>query len=286
MLTLASTTDTLELATTTTAAIDVLITYADNVSGTVTPGNQTTAITTATTTIICAAPGASTQRAIVSVSIRNKAAGSANTVTVKIDKSGTEFEIISASLGAGQSLTYEDGQGWSTTSVPATGGMEFLGSTVLTGNAVTTGALTIAARDLLMVEVRVTGYSGADIAGLRFNGDTGANYWSRYINSVAGGTVLTNNQNVSQTLARMFALTTTLQRSAIVNITNNLSTSKVGVVNGQTSTGAAATAGAVEFGGFEWVNTAAQITSIEMRTAGGAITMPAGTGFAVWGRNL
>jgi hypothetical protein len=34
------------------------------------------------------------------------------------------------------------------------------------------------------------------------------------------------------------------------------------------------------------VNTTAQITSIELRTAGGTITMPVGTGFAVFGRNL
>jgi hypothetical protein len=68
-------------------------------------------------------------------------------------------------------------------------------------------------------------------------------------------------------------------------LTNNSSTSKVGMVYGQTSTGSAATAGAVEYGGFEWVNTTAQITSIQMITAGGA-TLSAGTGFSVSGRNL
>jgi len=43
--------------------------------------------------------------------------------------------------------------------------------------------------------------------------------------------------------------------------------------------------GILDIGGGEWVNTSAQITSIEMRTAGGSVTMPAGTGFTVFGCN-
>jgi len=286
MFSLVSTTDTLQVVSTTTATTDVLVTYADNSSGTITPGTQASNVTTATTTTVCAAPGASVQRAVTSVSIRNKSASTAQNVTVQVVKGGTTtVEIISAALLVGQSLTYEDGFGWAVSSNSAAAGLEFLGSTVLTGNATTTNTVTIPARDILTIEVRVTGYSAGDIASLRFNGDAGANYWSRYISAVAGGVVLVNNQNVSQALARLFALAVTTQRTGIVNITNLATTSKVGVVNGQTSTGAAATAGTIEFGGFEWVNTANQITSIAMLTAGGA-TMPAGTGFAVWGKNL
>jgi hypothetical protein len=59
----------------------------------------------------------------------------------------------------------------------------------------------------------------------------------------------------------------------------------VGISHVQTNTGSAATAGTLDFGGGEWVNTSAQITSIEMRTQGGSITMPAGTGFTVYGSN-
>ena len=163
--------------------------------------------------------------------------------------------------------------------------LEYLGSKVLTTGASTTGVLTIPSRDILVLCVRVTGYSGGDIASLRFNGDSGANYWSRYLNAAAGGVTFTNNQNASQTLARLFALTTTLQRSAIIKITNNTTTSKLAVVNGLTGTGSAATAGFVEFGGFEWVNTTAKIKSVEMLTAGGQ-NLFTGTGFAVFGKNL
>lgn len=163
--------------------------------------------------------------------------------------------------------------------------LEYLGGLVLTANAVSTGVLPIKPRDELLILVSVSGYSGADIASFRFNGDAGTNYWSRYINSVAGGVVLTNNQNVSQTLARIFAVGVTTDRSAIVKIINRSADSKIACVCGITSTGAAATAGAIEFGGFEWVNTAAQITSIEMRTAGGVNTLTARSGFMVFGRN-
>jgi len=162
---------------------------------------------------------------------------------------------------------------------------DYLGGLRLAGAAVTTGVLSIRPRDELLVIVSVAGYSGGDIASLRFNGDAGANYWSRYISAAAGATTLVNNQNVSQTLARLFALTTTLQRSALVKISNPATRSKTGVVLGQTSTGAAATAGGIEFGGFEWVNTTARINSVELRTAGGSITLNAGSGFQVYGRD-
>lgn len=165
-------------------------------------------------------------------------------------------------------------------------GMEFLNSVVLTASAVTTGAIQIPPRDILVLGVRVTGYSGNDIAALRFNGDAANNYWSRYHTSVAGGVAFVNQQTTATNLARLFGLAVTTQRTAIVHIINPTTTSKVGAVRAQTSTGAAATAGTLESGGFEWINTAAQITTIEMRTAGGSVTMPAGTGFAVWGRNL
>jgi len=167
-------------------------------------------------------------------------------------------------------------------------GYDFLGKIAITGSAaVTTGALTIEARDMLFVQVRVLGYSGGgDIASFRFNGDTGTNYWSRSISAASGGTTLTNAANASATLARLHPTSTTLQRSSTHAITNNASTSKVGTISAQTGSGAAATTPVIEWGGFEWVNTSAQITSIELRTAGGSVTMPVGTGFAVWGINL
>lgn len=166
------------------------------------------------------------------------------------------------------------------------GGYDFLGSTVFTSSQQASSVVTIPPRDLLQIQVRVTGYSGGDIASLRFNGDSGANYWSRYVTFATGGATAAQTATPSATLARLFGQTTTQQRSATIGLTNYASTSKVGNVSAQTSTGSAGTVAYVEFGGFEWVNTTAQITSVQLLTAGGSITMPAGTGFAVFGRNI
>jgi len=166
-------------------------------------------------------------------------------------------------------------------------GMDFLGSLKLSGNAVTTGVLTIPARDVLFLLVNIAGYSsGGDIASLRFNGDTGANYWDRHLTSAAGGVVWTNTQTLSTTLIRLAGNVVNVHRTVAVSITNIASLSKPLVMQTQTASTLAATGGLTDLGSGEWVNTSAQITSIEMRTAGGSITMPSGTGFGVWGKNL
>jgi hypothetical protein len=165
-------------------------------------------------------------------------------------------------------------------------GMERLNSTKLTIAAANTSVLTIPARDILVVIPRVTGYGGADIASLRFNGDTGANYWSKPSSAAAATTAMTvAAASVSQAVARMFSATTTLGRSGCIIITNNATTEKIGSVSGATGSGAAATGGTLEENAFGWVNTSAQITTIQMLTAGGQ-TLLAGSGFIVFGANF
>lgn len=171
-------------------------------------------------------------------------------------------------------------------------GYDFLGSTQLVSAAQTTASVAIDLRDILLIQVRVTGYSGGgDIASLRFNGDTGANYRTQFVTftnatpPVGAGAALAGTV-ASATLARMFAATSTLQRTQAVFVTNNQATSKVIRFDGYTGTGSAVTQGVIELGGGEWVNTTAQINSVVMLTAGGSVTLSAGSGFAVFGRNL
>lgn len=164
-------------------------------------------------------------------------------------------------------------------------GMEDIGSIRLTASAATTGVLTIPAREQLMLIVNIAGYSGGDIASLRFNGDSGANYWDRHLSSAQGGVTWTNTQTASTTLIRLAANAVTQGRTVMVGIMNLATASKPVTIQCCTLTGAAATPGLMDVGIGEWVNTTAQITSIEMRTAGGSITMPAGTGFTVYGSN-
>lgn len=105
--------ETLEIATSTTAAIDVQINWVDIVSATgATEGATETKIVTATTTTVLPAPIASTFRHIKSVSICNISTTTANVVTVKKDISATEYCLKSVTLSAGDNLNYEDGRGW------------------------------------------------------------------------------------------------------------------------------------------------------------------------------
>ena len=79
---LKNTSETFEILTTTTADIDYQINWVDIVvaSGG-TPGSSEGKITSATTTIIVAAPAASTYRLIKSITVKNIHASSTNTVT-------------------------------------------------------------------------------------------------------------------------------------------------------------------------------------------------------------
>ena len=114
MIFLNGTTDTLELVTSSTADIDYQINWVDVIAATsATPGSSQGKATSATSTTIVSAPSGGTTRQIKSAFIRNRHASVANTVSVKKDVSGTEYLLTPDSiLQAGETLTYEDGVGW------------------------------------------------------------------------------------------------------------------------------------------------------------------------------
>lgn len=109
---LAATTDKIQLVTSAAVTVDVHATYMDLASGTVTPGRQNTAISTATTTDVVAAPAASTYRTVVEMFVRNKHASTSVDVTVVFDQNSTDFEMFKVTLLAGQTLEYKDGVGF------------------------------------------------------------------------------------------------------------------------------------------------------------------------------
>lgn len=163
--------------------------------------------------------------------------------------------------------------------------MERLGSTRMAAASASSAVVTIPAREQLYLLINIAGYGGGDIASLRFNGDSGTNYWDRHITSVAGGVALVNTQTLSTTLLRLAGNGVTTGRIVSCSIMNIATISKaVGISHLQTGTAAAGTAGVLDLGGGEWVNTSAQITTIQLVTAGGA-TLLAGTGFTVFGCN-
>lgn len=108
-------TDKISLITSSTADIDVIVSYVDIVTSTeaVTADKQLTAITSATTTDICAAPSAGTVRNVKGILVKNKHASTSNTVTPQINVSGTLYELApDCILLFGESLTLNADGTW------------------------------------------------------------------------------------------------------------------------------------------------------------------------------
>jgi hypothetical protein len=142
---LLGTTDKLQLVTSAAIAIDVTAHFVD--SGTPpTPQNpQVTAISTATTMDIVAAPAAG-QRNVQSLLARNKGAAS-DDLTVVLNRSATGYELFKATLQAGETLSYLDGVGFQVkdangaVKITQAGPGRFIRTVVLTsGTTHTTGA--------------------------------------------------------------------------------------------------------------------------------------------------
>ncbi len=110
MIALTSTSMTLELVTTSTASTDYNVTYVDHTSSGGTAGSSDGNIASATTTTILAAPGASAQRQIRQLTIKNKGTSS-QTVTLQKDVSGSNREITPAITLAAQETLLIDSAG-------------------------------------------------------------------------------------------------------------------------------------------------------------------------------
>lgn len=107
-LTLEGTTDSLEVVTTTTAAIDYHLSWS-NVTATAltTPGTGNGQITTATTTTLLAAPAASNWRYIRAVHLTNVSTTTANTLTIQVDRSTANRVLCRVTLAPGENLDLE-----------------------------------------------------------------------------------------------------------------------------------------------------------------------------------
>lgn len=107
-------TDKLQVTTSAAVTVDVHVSWMDHTisSDNVESGRTNTAITTATTTDVCATPGAGVARNVKTINIRNKHATSSVDITALYDQNGTDFELIKVTLTAGQVLQYVEGVGW------------------------------------------------------------------------------------------------------------------------------------------------------------------------------
>ena len=100
---LSNTTHVLELTTSVAGSVHYQVGYTDITSSSVgTPTDSFGIITTATTTIIATAPAASTTRKIQYVNVFNN--GASNTIILKKDIAGTEYNILQVTLQKGETL--------------------------------------------------------------------------------------------------------------------------------------------------------------------------------------
>lgn len=152
MLLLNATTTKVQVVTGSASSVDVHASYVDNASGSFTTGEQNTAIATATTTDVVAAPGSGVVRNIKELVIRNKDAATSNACTVKHVTAGTTVELFKATLQPGEEMVLDSQGKW--TCYDSTGAMKenatvgrLIKETILTaGTSFTTAAGTNTAR--------------------------------------------------------------------------------------------------------------------------------------------
>ena len=113
MLILASTSDIVRVVTAQAAQIEVHASYVDWNGSAVTPGRTNTPhITTATTTTVVAAPGASVQRNVKHLNITNDHASASCVVTVEHFDGTTAIELMGFTLLPGENMIFSEEGRW------------------------------------------------------------------------------------------------------------------------------------------------------------------------------
>lgn len=206
---LISTTDAVEVVTGTAINLDVHASWADNNAGTLSYGKTATAISTATTTTVVAAPASGVTRNIRGMTLRNKSA-TASDVTVQIDVSATNYELVKVTLRGGETLEYQEGVGWyvvasavNTVLMKALAADDTGGQNVNTAQPwfPTAGGVTVEASSSYYFEgtLRTTRAAGATshTTGMLFGGTatlTGIHYAVKVRTGDADGTASSTNQ--------------------------------------------------------------------------------------------
>jgi hypothetical protein len=215
MILLTGASDVLRLVTTSTANLDVVAGFADHASGTITPGRSLTTIASATTTTVVAAPGASTQRTVRFLTIRNRHASTANTVTLQLYDGATAYEIHKVTLAAGEALIYDEAAGFayvSSLGLPKSAESN-------NGSQAAVNALNLVVLAADVTNNNATANTIADVTGLSFAVTAGEGYFFRAtIDYTAAATTTGSRWSVSGpasptrlSYGSTYSLTTTTQ---------------------------------------------------------------------------
>lgn len=209
MLLLTSTSDKVQVVTTTTAPLEVAATYLDSDTG-ITPDRKLTEITTATTTDVVGSPTGSNKRNVQTLLIRNAHASTSNVVTVRLIDGTTTVDVFSVTLAAGEMIQYLDGVGF-----------QVLASTGAVKTSQNQGAnATGGAQSSAVLAADVTNNNGtantiADVTGLSFPVTSGKKYRFRFaIQYTAAATATGSRWSISgpggtMRYSSQYSLTTT-----------------------------------------------------------------------------
>lgn len=176
MLLLTSTSDKIQVVTGSAVAMEVHASWVDNASGTITPGRTNTEITTATTTDVVASPGASTQRNVQTLVIRNAHASTSNDVTVRHTDGTTAVDIFKATLAFGEAIQFIDGVGFQ---VIANSGA--IKQSINQGNNATSSSLSTVVLGSDVTNNNASANTIASVTGLAFPVVSGNKYWFRFV---------------------------------------------------------------------------------------------------------
>lgn len=114
MIVLSDTTKKLQIvlgAAITTNQLPVYAAFRDITTSTYTADNQLSTSNSTTDVDIVSAPAASTKRVVDHINVYNADTVAVN-VTIKIDNAGADSILVKRRLNTGESLTYNDGSGW------------------------------------------------------------------------------------------------------------------------------------------------------------------------------
>lgn len=162
--------------------------------------------------------------------------------------------------------------------------MALVAEGTLSANSPSFPAFSFAPMNSLILFINVSGYAGTDVVSAQFNGDTGPNYWSRYLTAAQGTSTLVNLETTGAT-AIACGVVANKGRVVMMQIVNAAARSKIVQVMNQFGSGSTASASTATVSGQgEWLNTAQQITSILLTTVGGT-SLTAGSSFQLFGWN-
>jgi len=196
-------TDVIRVVTGSAVTVDVVAFFHDVVTDARTPLRQLTAITTAATTTVVAAPsGQTSKREVSGIVIRNTHASSSNLVTVQLYDGSTAYQLHSKTLVAGASVTYTPDNGWGPVdlTIGAISTDTITESTA--GAGVTVDGLLI--KDAGIVSTAASGWTHSTAGNLVFDNQlvTGATYFTLGTDTSATEFAVRNNSET-----RMFLLT-------------------------------------------------------------------------------